>query len=122
MNIDNIVHFQVQKKEPHSPYLSPCQCNTNHHSIEIMKDFSPPWAYIVNLKITTENFEGRSQFQYQSPRDPWIEREVVAASEAASEHRHYHYRNLRLCRVSASLSSAFCRALGKEGFAESRTR
>jgi hypothetical protein len=29
-----------------------------------------------------------------------------------------HYRNPRLCQVSASLSSAFCRALGKEGFAE----
>jgi hypothetical protein len=53
-----------------------------------MKDFSPPWAYIANLKITTENFEGRSQFQYQLPRDPWMEREVVAASEAASERRH----------------------------------
>jgi hypothetical protein len=33
-----------------------------------------------------------------------------------------HYRNPRLYRVSASLPSAFCRALGKEGFAESRTR
>jgi hypothetical protein len=33
-----------------------------------------------------------------------------------------HYRNPRLCRVSASLPSVFCRALGKEGFAESRTR
>jgi hypothetical protein len=33
-----------------------------------------------------------------------------------------HYRNPRLCRVSDSLSSAFCRALGKKGFAESRTR
>jgi hypothetical protein len=35
---------------------------------------------------------------------------------------HSHYRNPRLCRVSASLPSAFCRALGKAGFAESRTR
>jgi hypothetical protein len=33
-----------------------------------------------------------------------------------------HYRNPRLCRVLASLPSAFCRALGKEGFAECRTR
>jgi hypothetical protein len=33
-----------------------------------------------------------------------------------------HYRNPRLCRVSASLPSAFCRALGKEVFAESRTQ
>jgi hypothetical protein len=33
-----------------------------------------------------------------------------------------HYRNPRLCRVLDSLPSAFCRALGKEGFAESRTR
>jgi hypothetical protein len=33
-----------------------------------------------------------------------------------------HYRNPRLCRVSTSLSSAFCRALGKEVFAECRTR
>jgi hypothetical protein len=33
-----------------------------------------------------------------------------------------NYRNPRLCRVSNSLPSAFCRALGKEGFAESRTR
>jgi hypothetical protein len=31
--------------------------------------------------------------------------------------RHEHYRNPRLCRVLYSLSSAFCRALGKEGFA-----
>jgi hypothetical protein len=89
MNMDNIVHLQVQKKEPHSPYPSPCQCNTERHSIEIMKDFSPPWAYTVNLKITTEKFEGRSQFQYHSPRDPWMERKVIAASEAASERCHY---------------------------------
>jgi hypothetical protein len=33
-----------------------------------------------------------------------------------------HYLNPRLCRVSDSLPSAFCRALGKEGFTESRTR
>jgi hypothetical protein len=33
-----------------------------------------------------------------------------------------HYRNPRLCRVLDSLPSAFCRALGKEVFAESRTR
>jgi hypothetical protein len=33
-----------------------------------------------------------------------------------------HYRNPRLCRVSDSLPSVFCRTLGKEGFAESRTR
>jgi hypothetical protein len=33
-----------------------------------------------------------------------------------------HYRNLGLCRVPGSLSSAFYRALGKEGFTESRTR
>jgi hypothetical protein len=34
----------------------------------------------------------------------------------------YHYRNLGLCRVPGSLPSAFYRALGKEDFAESRTR
>jgi hypothetical protein len=34
----------------------------------------------------------------------------------------YHYRNPRLSRVLYSLPSAFCRALGKEGFAECRTR
>jgi hypothetical protein len=33
MNIDHIVHLQVQKKEPHSPYPAPCQCNTEHHSV-----------------------------------------------------------------------------------------
>jgi hypothetical protein len=33
-----------------------------------------------------------------------------------------HYRNSGLCRVPASLSSAFSRALGKEIFAESHTR
>jgi hypothetical protein len=33
-----------------------------------------------------------------------------------------HYRNPRLCRVSDSLPSVFCRALGKEGFTESHTR
>jgi hypothetical protein len=33
-----------------------------------------------------------------------------------------HYRNPALCRVPASLPSAFYRALGKEDFAESRTR
>jgi hypothetical protein len=33
-----------------------------------------------------------------------------------------HYRNLGLCRVPDSLPSAFCRALGKGGFTESRTR
>jgi hypothetical protein len=33
-----------------------------------------------------------------------------------------HYRNLGLCRVPDALSSAFCRALDKNGFAESRTR
>jgi hypothetical protein len=33
-----------------------------------------------------------------------------------------HYWNHRLCRVLYSLPSAFCRALGKEGFAECRTR
>jgi hypothetical protein len=35
---------------------------------------------------------------------------------------YIHYRNPSLCRVSDSLPSAFCRALGKEVFAESRTR
>ena len=34
----------------------------------------------------------------------------------------YHYQNPGLCRVSASLPSAFSRALGKEAFAERRTR
>jgi hypothetical protein len=33
-----------------------------------------------------------------------------------------HYRNRRLCRVQYALPRAFCRALGKEGFAECRTR
>jgi hypothetical protein len=33
-----------------------------------------------------------------------------------------HYRNPGLCRVPGSLPSAFYRALGKEDFAESRTR
>jgi hypothetical protein len=33
-----------------------------------------------------------------------------------------HYRNPGLCRVSAALLSAFYRALGKEDFAERRTR
>jgi hypothetical protein len=33
-----------------------------------------------------------------------------------------HYRNPGLCRVPDALPSAFCRALGKGGFAESRTR
>jgi hypothetical protein len=33
-----------------------------------------------------------------------------------------HYRNTCLCRVPGALPSAFCRALGKEAFAESRTR
>jgi hypothetical protein len=35
---------------------------------------------------------------------------------------NYHYRNPDLCRVPNSLPSAFCRALGKDFFAESRTR
>jgi hypothetical protein len=38
------------------------------------------------------------------------------------EARHTHYRNPDLCRVPESLPSAFYRALGKEDFAESRTR
>jgi hypothetical protein len=29
-----------------------------------------------------------------------------------------HYRNPKLCRVLYSLPSAFCRTLGKEGFAD----
>jgi hypothetical protein len=33
-----------------------------------------------------------------------------------------HYQNLGLCRVPGALPSAFCRALGKAAFAESRTR
>jgi hypothetical protein len=33
-----------------------------------------------------------------------------------------HYRNLGLCRVPTALPSAFYRALGKEDFAERRTR
>jgi hypothetical protein len=33
-----------------------------------------------------------------------------------------HYRNPGLCRVPEFLPSAFCRALGKDFFAESRTR
>jgi hypothetical protein len=33
-----------------------------------------------------------------------------------------HYQNSGLCRVPASLPSAFCRALGKGCFAESHTR
>jgi hypothetical protein len=36
--------------------------------------------------------------------------------------RSIHYRNPGLCRVPGSLPSAFYRALGKEHFAESRTR
>jgi hypothetical protein len=38
------------------------------------------------------------------------------------EYRCVHYQNPRLYRVLKSLPSAFCRALGKEGFAECRTR
>jgi hypothetical protein len=34
----------------------------------------------------------------------------------------HHYRNPGLCRVPGALSSAFCRALGEESFAESRTQ
>jgi hypothetical protein len=46
-----------------------------------------------------------------------------APSVTSKRHeRKKHYRNPRLCRVLQSLSSAFCRALGKEGFAECRTR
>jgi hypothetical protein len=33
-----------------------------------------------------------------------------------------HYRNLALFRVIGTLSSAFCRAFGKELFAECHTR
>jgi hypothetical protein len=33
-----------------------------------------------------------------------------------------HYRNPSLCQVPDALPSAFSRALGKDGFAESRTR
>jgi hypothetical protein len=33
-----------------------------------------------------------------------------------------HYWNSGLCRVPGALPSAFCRALGKDAFAESRTR
>jgi hypothetical protein len=33
-----------------------------------------------------------------------------------------HYRNPGLCRVPGALPSAFCRVLGKDAFAESRTR
>jgi hypothetical protein len=44
----------------------------------------------------------------------------------AEEHQKWdedtHYQNPRLCRVLASLPSVFCRALGKDGFAESRPR
>jgi hypothetical protein len=36
--------------------------------------------------------------------------------------RSCHYRNPGLCRVPTALSSAFCRALGKDFFTESRTR
>jgi hypothetical protein len=39
-----------------------------------------------------------------------------------ANHHYVHYRNPGLCRVLVSLPSAFCRALGKEGFAESHTR
>jgi hypothetical protein len=35
---------------------------------------------------------------------------------------YIHYRNPGLCRVPDSLPSAFCRALGKGCFTESRTR
>jgi hypothetical protein len=37
-------------------------------------------------------------------------------------HSIIHYRNPGLYRVPEALSSAFCRALGKEAFAERRTR
>jgi hypothetical protein len=36
--------------------------------------------------------------------------------------RSYHYRNPRLCRVLASLPSAFYRTLGKDSFAERHPR
>jgi hypothetical protein len=35
---------------------------------------------------------------------------------------YVHYRNSGLCRVPRALPSAFCWALGKDSFAESRTR
>jgi hypothetical protein len=57
--------------------------------------------------------------QYLSP---FFHQGVVQTSPPAGQLISYHYRNPRLCRVSASLPSVFFRALGKEGFAESRTR
>jgi hypothetical protein len=47
---------------------------------------------------------------------PVLQADLVAVLDSM------HYRNPRLCRVLYSLPSAFCRALGKEGFAACRTR
>ena len=45
-----------------------------------------------------------------------------ALDAASPRYPHIHYRNPGLCRVPDALPSAFCRALGKDDFAESRTR
>jgi hypothetical protein len=87
------------------------------------KRIHPPWAqdntkaavspycsppFVSRLAPTHLGWDTQRQFTRRS-RDP-----------PGSKRRHY--QNPRLCRVSLSLPSAFCRALGKEGFAESRTR
>jgi hypothetical protein len=43
-------------------------------------------------------------------------------THSSSAWRRRHYRNPGLCRVPAALLSVFYRALGKEDFAERRTR
>jgi chromosome segregation ATPase len=77
-------------------------------------------AHSQNEKLSKELNEARTLLEKNSDRFDRKSKALDVKIEAEIEKNHY--RNPRLCRVSASLSSAFCRALGKEGFAESHTR
>jgi hypothetical protein len=79
--------------------------------------FLTPFCLLV--KILTERHSQHSSTQGHNSNALWLGflRNIYNTASSVD-----HYQNPGLCRVLGFLSSAFYRALGKEVFAESRTR
>jgi hypothetical protein len=85
---------------------------------------SPPAASCIEcviIKCSIVQHAGRLHVKFQESSYEYIYIYIYSVT-GMKEARHTHYRNPDLCRVPESLPSAFYRALGKEDFAESRTR
>jgi hypothetical protein len=83
----------------------------------LVRRYHAGWKIVRIYSFTPIQPEERLEFKV------WIFKILVGQFfYNLKSHYYIHYWNPWLCRVSDSLPSVFCRALGKKGFAESRTR